>query len=504
MQTIGRRIAATKSSIKVALYAAGLLAFPSLAACATAGAEEGMAERKLPPVMLTPCPRKDVPGEVLCGTLEVPENRAQPGGRTISLNIVVLRALLPNPAPDALFTFGGGPGLAEASDVEDNAESFAKIRAERDIVMVDQRGTGKSNPLNCSFGGLNDLVQAFLAGDLPREKVSECRAQLESRADLRFYTTPIAADDLDDVRRWLGYEKINVYGGSYGSRAALVYLDRHPQHVRTATLRAVFPLSLKNPLYSPRDAQQSLARLFADCAAEGSCRAAYPRLSNDLDSVLTRLSEAPVDVTVTDPRTKQPAAVRITRDVFAGGLRRLLYSPSSQKNVPLIISRAAAGDFKPFEPILLGAAGIERVLSMGLFLSVTCAEDVARIREGEIDRATRGTFAGGVMVTSLKSACSVWPRGILPADYHRPVRAKVPTLLLSGALDPMTPARYGEAVARHLPDSRHVVMEGVAHNPFPDCAVNMMARLISEASLAHLDTSCLASVKRPTFTLPKS
>jgi pimeloyl-ACP methyl ester carboxylesterase len=411
--------------------------------------------------------------------------------------------LSPTRAPDALFTFGGGPGLAEASDVEDNAESFAAIRADRDIVMVDQRGTGKSNPLNCSFGGLNDLVQAFLAGDLPREKVSECRTQLEPKADLRFYTTPFAADDLDEVRRWLGYEKINIYGGSYGSRAALVYLDRHPQHVRTATLRAVFPLSLKNPLYSPRDAQKSIDRLFVDCAAEDSCRAAFPRLREDLDRVLVRLAEAPVDVTVTDPRTKQPAVVRITRDVFAGGLRRLLYSPSSQKSVPFIISRAAAGDFKLFEPILLGAAAIERVLSMGLFLSVTCAEDVAQIRDGEIDRATRGTFAGDVMVTSLKSACSNWPRGILPADYHKPVSANVPVLLLSGALDPMTPARYGEEVARYLPNSRHIVMEGIAHNPFPDCAVNMMTRLIAEASIAGLDTSCVEAIRRPAFTVPK-
>jgi pimeloyl-ACP methyl ester carboxylesterase len=139
-----------------------------------------------------------------------------------------------------------------------------------------------------------------------------------------------------------------------------------------------------------------------------------------------------------------------------------------------------------------------------MFLSVTCAEDVARIRDGEIPQATRGTFAGDVMVTSLKSACSNWPKGVLPADYHKPVRANVPVLVLSGALDPMTPARYGAEVAKSLPNSRHIVMEGIAHNPFPDCAVNMMTRLIAEASLANLDTSCLATIKRPAFTVPKA
>ncbi len=491
-----------RNAMRSVLASTSLLVFAALASCTTPSGERKPAQRQLPPAQLTSCPIKGVPGDVLCGTLQVPENRDQPGGRTIALNVVVVRALSSTRASEALFTFAGGPGQGEAADAEDNAEDFATIRLNRDLVMVDQRGTGKSNPLNCSFGRLDDLVQAFLAGNLPREKVAECRRQLEQKADLRYYTTPIAADDIDEVRRWLGYEKINLYGGSYGSRAALVYLDRYPEHVRTATLRAVFPLSLKNPLYSPRDAQQSLERLFADCAREGACGSAYPRLKEEFDVVLARLAQKPVEATVTDPRTKALVSVRITRDAFAGGVRRLLYSPSTQRMVPLLISRAFAGDFKPFEPMLAQTAGIERVLSMGMFLSVSCVEDVARIRDGEIARETKGTFVGDVMVRSLKSACELWPLGVLPPYYHAPVRSKVPVLLLSGALDPMTPSYHGDQVARYLSNSRHIVMEGVAHNPFPDCAIAMMTTLVAEASVGNLDTSCLAKIKRAAFTLP--
>jgi len=313
----------------------------------------------------------------------------------------VLRALSANPAPDPLFTFAGGPGQAETEDVKDNAQRFADIRRDRDIVMVDQRGTGLSNSLDCNFGGANELVQAFLAGDLPIEKVEECRKQLEQKANLKFYTTPFAIDDIDDVRAWLGYDRINLYGGSYGSRAAMVYLRQHPKHVRTVTLRAIFPLTLKNPLYSPRDGQQSLNRLFSDCAADEACAKAFPTLKQDFQTVLERLAQSPTKIKVTDPRTKETVEITITRDVFAGGVRRLSYHPKSQRLIPTLIRSAFADDYKAFESIVAQILGIEKVLSTGMFLSVTYAEDVPLIRQRDIARETSGTFIGSTMVQSL-------------------------------------------------------------------------------------------------------
>jgi pimeloyl-ACP methyl ester carboxylesterase len=451
---------------------------------------------------LTPCSIEGVEGSVSCGTLQVWENRASKVGRKIPLNFVVLRALSPHPLPDPLFTFAGGPGQAEAADAKDNAERFAAIRQERDIVMIDQRGTGRSNPLNCSFGNRADLVQVFLAGNLPLERVRDCRKQLEKKADLRFYTTPIAMDDADEVRRRLGYGKINLYGGSYGSRAALVYMARHPKQVRTATLRAIFPLSLRNPLHSPRDAQHSLERLFADCAADPACSASYPTLPQDLDAVLANLAAKPATLSLKSVKTTESEDVVITRDVFAGIVRRMLYHPRTQANLPLVVRGALAKDYAALQPLVAQASSIEQAFSMGMFLSVTCAEDTPLIRPGDVERATAGTMVGKAMVRSTVDACEIWPRGKLPKDYHQPVRSHAPVLLFSGALDPMTPAHYGSQVARTLPKARHLVMEGVAHSPFPPCAIGIMTQLIITGSTSVLETSCTAELRRPPFKMP--
>lgn len=454
-----------------------------------------------PKLKLKPCRVAGFDEEILCGSYEVYENRTARKGRKISINIVVLPALSANPAPDPFFTFAGGPGEAETEDAGSNAQRFAEIRRERDIVMIDQRGTGSSNPLDCSFGDANLLVQAFLAGDLPIESVKECRSQLEKKADLRFYTTPFAADDVDEIREQLGYKTINLYGGSYGSRAALVYLRQHPNSVRTATIRAIFPMSLKNPLFSPRDAQQSMNLLFDDCEKEEACAKAFPNIRQDFHTVLENLAKSPLKIKITDPRTKQSVEVAITRDVFAGGLRRMLYHPNSQRLIPLFIKSALAGEFKPFESVVAQTLGIETALSTGLFLSVTCAEDTPLIKENEILRETNGTFLGATMVQSLVQSCKSWAKGILPAKYNNPVKSKTPVLLFSGTEDPMTPPIYGNETAKYLPNSRHIILNGIAHNPFPPCAIGVMSQFITKGSADELDTSCVEKLSRPAFVL---
>lgn len=268
---------------------------------------------------LKPCRVPGLKDEVLCGKCEVYENRFSRSGRKIALNIVVLPALSSTPAPDPLFRFAGGPGQAATESASEDAEFFADIRRERDIVLVDQRGTGLSNPLKCEFGDLNEVIQAFLAGDFPTERFTACRAQLEQRADLRFYTTPVAMDDIDEVRSWLGYQQINLCGISYGSRAALVYLRQYPDHVRTAILQGAVPVSQRNPLYSPRDAQRSLDRLLDDCAAEETCAKAFPNLRQDVQTVFSQLARTPAKIRISDPRMRLPAEIELSREIFAGG-----------------------------------------------------------------------------------------------------------------------------------------------------------------------------------------
>ena len=471
---------------------------PRAGALPRQGGAQGAGQSRLP---LEPCRVGGMKEEILCGTHEVYENREARKGRRIPLNVMVIPALSPRPAPDPLFVLVGGPGQAATDGAEAFSQLFAEVRQNRDIVLVDQRGTGRSNRLDCTLASVNDAIQAFVAYDIPRDQIRRCRAELERKADLRFYTTPVAMDDLDEVRAWLGYEKINVYGGSYGTRAALVYLSRHPERVRTLTLRAVFSLNL---LYSPRDAQAALDRLFDDCAKDAACSRAYPNLRADFQTVLERLAKSPARITVKDPRTNQPAEVVITRDAFAGGVRRLLYDTGAQRSIPYFITRALAGDFKPYESVVGPTLGLLGALSLGMNLSVTCPEGMSRVKPSDVERATRGTFLGAHMANGIIGACREWARPPLPKSYFEPVRSDVPALIFSGVLDPQTPPVWGAEVARHLPNSRHVVMEGIAHGPFPPCAVKLMARFVETADAKSLDTACVSELRRPPFIVPQA
>ncbi len=422
---------------------------------------------------LTHCRVPGLNEDVLCGTYEVYENRASKTGRKIPLNIVVIPALSPTPAPDPLFVLVGGPGQAATDSVAGQAERFAAIRRTRDIVLVDQRGTGRSNRLGCDFKDASTAVQAWVAGNIPIEIIKECREQLQKRADLSLYTTPIAMDDLDEVRAWLGYEKINLYGGSYGTRPALVYLKQHPEHVRTVTLRGVYAM---NPLYFARDTQQSL----------------------------DRLEQSPAKIKMKDPWTGKTIEITITRDSFAGAIRRALYDSGTQRSIPWVVQRAMGGDFQPFENVARMTLDTLNSLSMGMGLSVNCVEGArTQVPFEDVEREAKGSLLGVALAKSLIGACGEWPRGKLPADYFEPVRSDVPVLILSGTIDPVTPPSWGDEVAKYLPNSLHLKMESIAHSPFPACAVNIMNEFVSTGSAKGLNTACIEKLRRPPFVIPR-
>jgi pimeloyl-ACP methyl ester carboxylesterase len=446
-----------------------------------------------------PCEAPRVEGQVRCATFHVYEDREAGRGRKIPLNIVILPASGGGAEPDPLFTFAGGPGQAATDGAGGNAQRFSRIRRKRDIVMVDQRGTGGSNGLPCEFTTPTERALVLLAWVFPPEAVAACRERLMPRADLKFYTTTLAAHDIDEVRAWLGYERINLYGGSYGTRAALEYLRRYPDRVRTATLRGVIAPSGNLALNNPRDAQASLERLFADCAEDSACGAAYDRLHRKLNTVLMRLTDDSMSVRVYDGQTADTVDIQVTRDAFAGGMRRLLMDTQTQRFIPMIIERSFGGDLTPFRPAVGATLGVVRTLSFGMALSVFCAEDYGRLTSSNVDVETAGTFLGSTAANMLRSACEVWPQGEAPADFHEPVHADAPVLLLSGELDPTTPPRWGAEVASTLPHSLHVVMPGISHAPFPRCAQRIMADVVAAGSVEGVDTSCVADLKRPPF-----
>ena len=369
-------------------------------------------------------------------------------------------------------------------------------------MLVDQRGTGASNPLRCALAGNSDYLQGYLEPIFQPELFRDCLARLEPRADLTQYTTPVAMDDLAELLDELGYGEVNLIGGSYGTRAALVFMRRHPERVRTAVLNGVAPIAFKNPLFHAREAQSALELLFDACAADPGCGAAFPALPEEFAAVMARLEETPGRVTAVHSGTEEDVELTLSREAFAEALRVMMYYTPTARQVPLAIHRASEGDYKPFVQLGLQAnRSLRDQLAFGMLLCVTCSEDLPRISEEEIRRETAGTFLGDGRVRSQAEVCSFWPRGAVPADYGEPVRSEAPALILSGTFDPVTPPRFGEEAARHLPNSLHVVAPG-SHGLGGACIDGLIAALLQSGSVEGLDTSCVESLRFPAFELP--
>jgi len=465
------------------------------------------AVKQSPPktITLTDCDVQGVPGKQKCGTLEVYENRATKTGRKISLNIVVYPATGPDRQPDPLFYFAGGPGSAATEDAPGFVPAFAKIREHRDLVFVDQRGTGRSHPLDCPFYNPADL-QSYLGYFFPLEEVRKCRAELETKADLKLYTTTIAMDDIDEVRAALGYERINLFGGSYGTRAALTYLKRYPPHVRTATLQGVSPTDQYLPGDFPVSNERALEGILAECAADEACNKAFPNLKSEAKAVLAQLIKGPVEVEVEKPNSKERVKVKLSRDLAAEAIRYMLYSPVPASRVPLLLHRAAEGNF---EPLANQALFYRRVLvgtgSNGMYLSITCAEDLPGIKPGEGERLGANTFLGDYRLRQQREACALWPRAQVERNYTAPVRVDVPVLILTGEWDPVTPPANGDRIAKNLPNSLHIVVPHGAHGlgglEGIDCVLGLTTGFVEQGTTRGLDTSCVKNIRRKGFAL---
>ena len=444
-------------------------------------------------------------GKAKCGTLEVYENRATKKGRMINLNILVLPATGDKREPDPLVYFAGGPGSAATEDAVGIAGIFAAIRVHRDLLFVDQRGTGKSNPLNCEFYNPADL-QSYLGYFFPIEDVRKCRPQLEAQADLKLYTTDIAADDMDEVRAALGYEQLNLFGGSYGTRAALTYLKRYPKRVRTAILQGVAPANEYMPSDFPLGMERALQGVIAECAADEPCNKAFPTLKDEAKSVLAQLVKGPVEVEIEKPKSKDLVRVKLSRDLAAEAIRYMLYSPVPASRVPLFLHLAAQGNFVP-----LARAAIEYRQNLvgtgsnGMYLSVTCAEDLPWIKPGEGERIAANTFLGDYRLRQQREACALWPRAEIKRDFAEPVRADVPVLILTGEWDPVTPPSNGDAVAKTLTNSLHIVVPHGAHGlgglENVDCVLRLMGEFVERGTIKGIDTSCVKTIRRRGFAL---
>lgn len=452
------------------------------------------------PPKLKPYHIDGIEGELRHGSYQVFENREAKSGRSIALNILVLPALEPQKDPDPLFILAGGPGQAATANAKFNARVFAHVRRTRDIVMVDQRGTGGSNALGCDLYGSG--AQAHLRDLIPIDTLRKCGEEWKKRADLRFYTTEIAMADLDEVRDAMGFARINLFGTSYGTRAAQVYIRRFPERVRCVVMKGVTPITVPLTLPMARDAQRALDLTFDDCLADEACRGAFPEINGGWKAVLERFDREEIQVELPATNGDKSGRVKISRTALGPTVRTMLQSIDSAARLPMVIHAAARGNYVPLvRETLTVRRGFPKAVSVGVFLGITTAEDVSISDPKEIARESEGTFLRGDYFKQLQRAAEIFPRSDLPADYRAPVRSEIPTLLISGFVDPATPPSGAEEVAKYLTKSRHVVVRYGSHSygGMSPCVDNIMAEFIQRGSAEGLDTSCIDQIKRPPF-----
>ncbi len=455
------------------------------------------------PITLTDCKIDEFAAK--CGTLEVWENRATKKGRKINLRIVVFPATGEPREPDPFVYFAGGPGSAATEDALGIAPAFAEIRKHRDLLFVDQRGTGGSHGLDCSLFNPADL-QSYFGYFFPLEEVRKCRTELEPKADLKLYTTTIAMDDMDEVRARLGYEKLNLFGASYGTRAALTYLKRYPQRVRTTMLQGVSPTNHFLPGDYPIQTERALQGVLSECVADKVCNETFPNIKEKAKAVLAQLIKGPVEVEIPKPNSTEKVKVKLSRDLAAEAIRYMLYNPVSAGRIPLVLNLAAEGNFVPLaRTALFYRTNLVGTGSNGMYLTVTCAEDLPWIKPGEGERAAVDTFLGDYRLRQQREACALWPRAETERDYSGPIRSDVPVLIVTGNWDPVTPPSNGDRVAKTLTNSLHLVVPSGAHGlnglDGSDCVNRLMREFVESGTNKSLDTTCVKSIRRKGFQL---
>ncbi len=462
-------------------------------------------EKKEPKLVLHPCSYEVEDQEelvelgALCGKYDVWEDREAKKGRRISLKVVFIPALT-KAKPDPVFLLAGGPGQAATEIPWMQMPWVKKLRHYRDIVLVDQRGTGASNPLDFIKPGEKiPFKELFKPSDRDPE-VEEIIKNYD--ADLTKYTTDIAMDDLNEVRDALGYDRINIYGGSYGTRAALVYLRRHEDTVRSLVIDGVAPMEMKLVDAFAEDGERAMGLLLSHCENDERCQKAFPNLRQKLNELIVNLKEKPAQVQLNHPRTGETVNVTVHAETLQMTIFGALYDTLRSALIPLAVERAHEGDFSVFGALLEYASGGAEQISHGMQKAVLCNEDLAHIDEGEEDTGSdQRVFSRHQFVSSFQQYCDCFQGMAKTSSYFDSVTSEVPALVLSGELDPVTPPRWGEIASKNLTNSRHVVVPEMGHGVAVNgCVSNMIVEHIENASPAGIETECVKGIERfPVF-----
>lgn len=465
-------------------------------ACTAPAAIDDAAAATATSASLTDCKVERIDRVLRCGTLDVPEDRAHPERRHLQLRIVVLPAREKPSQPDPIVVFGGGPGEAATASIADSVEEFPELSHHRDVLFLDQRGTGGSNALNC---GLYEPADpgAVLRELFPVASLTACATKLAEKADLTRYSYLDFADDLEAVRRALGYGPLNLFAISYGTRAAQVYARRYPRSVRTMYMGSIVPIDIATPAPFARAVQEVIDKTLNDCSADTACQRAYPSIRDEFKRDLAALDAG-------EARIELPggATTVMPRGRFVELLRSMLYKPEGAAAVPWIIHEAALGHWSAIgENVIERSKAIGDDMSFGLFFSITCNEDVAFLDEKRIRETSHDTYLGDFRVRRQQAICAHWPRYPLPAGYRNPIRTAIPTLIVSGDLDPATPLSFTEHTVPGFTHRHEIVLHGQGHAGWSECVKRVYTKLVESGRADDLGETCGEPLPRPAFKL---
>lgn len=445
------------------------------------------------------CYVEGVSDRLNCGFVTVPENPNKPDGKQIQVHYVVLPAVKNVNHEEALLAIAGGPGQSAIDNAAGFDAMLSKVRQQRDILLIDQRGTGRSNLLTCDEGAQSPLSFDDDNADTLAE-TQKCLAKID--ADVTQYGSLNAIKDFEAVRQHLGYKKLHIYGISYGTRMAQLYMRLYPAHLATVTLDGIVPMQ-QSVLEIGASIDRGFDLLFKDCQETAACHAQFPELKAEFDQVAASLAKAPVMENVYDPVTGEKTMLTMTRGKFYGSIRMALYQANVRALVPHAIHQAAKHNFQPIlglYSLTIDNAG----MAMGMHASVVCGEDMHRITPAMREQAQH-SFMGKTMLEGLEATCEVWKVPAVDDNFSEPISSDIPTLLLSGEIDPATPPSWGELAMEKLTNAKHFVAPYATHGvAYQSCANNLIADLVRSGSVKDLDGECLKKDVRRSFYLNAS
>ncbi len=436
-----------------------------------------------------------------CAIFELAENPDEPDLAKIPVHVARISATLPNKKADPLLFIAGGPGQSASESWPAIQGAFRTISKYRDVYLIDQRGTGRSNKLSCPAAEEQSQILVFDA-DATAETSRECLTQLPG--DPRFYTTSIAVGELDTIRQRLEIEQWNIYGVSYGTRVALHYLRRFPQHVRTLTLDAAVPPGVALGPDLSINAEVAFQQMLERCANDAACDEAYPDLGPGVRDLLVKLREKPQDIRFENFSTGTLETLKVNDNHLALTMRMLSYSSHGVSILPNMLFEAYAKDnFAPFaRQADMQSKNLGQSLASGMHNAVICTEDQPLIKQlsNEQKQKLADTYLGITPLEALEANCRDWPAGVLDKDFHEPVKSDKPILILSGSADPVTPPAYGERLTEHMPNALHIVNPFQGHMQIAlGCGPTVVANFINRGNTKDVDYGCLERLRPEPF-----